>query len=184
MPPFYFHGNYSRYMRTITLFDRPNSQFDTLFFNTNTIISYAFSPAMNKSLYTTLITITVIHNMACLLHHCCHHWNMLLTTSLLCSHPLTGLHKRSASVGDCQWVQFFSQGVIQWHTFASYVLPCQMPFCPTASLLPSVTQQQNIMKYCQEHSASTVIAPPSASDIIGQHKRLGDIAFGAVQLML
>ena len=101
MPPFYFHGNYSRYMRTITLFDRANSQFDTLFFNTNTIISYAFSPAMNKSLYTTLITITVIHNMACLLHHCCHHWNTLLTTSLLCSHPLTGLHQHSESVNGC-----------------------------------------------------------------------------------
>ena len=33
---------------TITLFDIANSQLQTLFFNTVTIISYAFSPAKNK----------------------------------------------------------------------------------------------------------------------------------------
>jgi len=35
------------------------------------------------------------------------------------------------------------------------MLPCQMPFCQTAPLLPFVTWQQNVMEYCQEGSAST-----------------------------
>ena len=62
--------------------------------------------------------------------HCCHcHcWNASPTTSLF-SPPLFGLNKHSASVDECQWVQFFPHGWIQWPTFASYTLPCQTPFC-------------------------------------------------------
>ena len=53
----------------------------------------------------------------------------------------------SASVGECHWVQFFPRGGIQLHTFASYALPCQTPFCHTAPLLSSVAWQPNITEY-------------------------------------
>jgi len=46
-------------------------------------------------------------NMTCLSHFC-HCWNV--THPSLCSHPLFGLHQRSASVSECQWVPFFSAG--------------------------------------------------------------------------
>ena len=67
----------------------------------------------------------------------------------------------------------------QLHTFASCALPCQMPFCQTASLLPSVTQQQNAMEYWWECSASTAIPPTSTSVITGQRSKIGGITFGA-----
>ena len=95
---------------TITLFDRTNSQLQNTVFqfsNTVTTISYAFSSVMNKSLYATLVKICMaIWNVACL-SHCCHHcWNTPSTASL-CSHPLFGLCKHSASIDECQWVPFF-----------------------------------------------------------------------------
>jgi len=43
---------------------------------------------------------------------------------------------------------FFPQTEIQFRTFASYMLPCQMPFCHSAPLLTSVTWQQNVIEYC------------------------------------
>ena len=47
------------------------------------------------------LTAVVTHRL------CCHCWNTPPTTSL-CSHPLFGLHKSSASVNKCQWVPFIS----------------------------------------------------------------------------
>jgi len=90
---------------------------------------------------------------------------------------LFGLHKLSASIDECHWVQFFPHGGIQLHTFASYALPCPMPFCQTAPLLSSVAQQQNLMEYWWEGSTSTAISPASASDIVGQHNKIGVINF-------
>ena len=63
---------------------------------------------------------------------------------------MLGLHKCTASINECQWVPFFPHGGIQLHTSASYSLPYQMPFCETAPLLTSVTQQQNVMDYLWE----------------------------------
>ena len=54
-----------------------------------------------------------------------------------------------------------------------------MPFCQTAPLLLSVTQQQNVMEYWWEGLISTAIPPTSASDVVGQHNKVGDITFGA-----
>ena len=111
--------------------------------------------------------------------HCCHCcWNVLPTTSL-CSHPLFGLYKCSARVNECQWVHFLPHEEIQRYTFASYVLPCRMPFCQTASLLPSVTQQQNLKEYLWEDSTSTAMQPTSISDIESQHNKIWGITFGA-----
>jgi len=101
------------------------------------------------------------------------------TTTSLCSHPQLGLHKCSASVKVCQWVQFFLHKGTQWHPFTSYTLPCQTIFCQTAPLLPSVTQQQHIMEYWWEVSTSTAIPPTSTSDVVGQHHNIGGITFRA-----
>ena len=82
------------------------------------------------------------------------------------------------SMGD-----IFPHERIHLYIFASYVLPCQTPFCQTIPLLPSVTWQQNVMKYWWEGSVSTVIPPTSASYIVGQHNKIGDITFGAYLLV-
>jgi len=117
-------------------------------------------------------------NMACF-SHCCHHcWNTPPTTSVL------GPHKCSASVNECQCVQFFLLGGIQLHTFALYALWHQTPFCQTVPLLPSVAQQQNIMEYLWEVSTSTAIPLISTSDIVGQHNKIGSIACGAVLIII
>jgi len=48
--------------------------------------------------------------------------------------------------------EFFLNGGIQFHTFASYTLLCWIPLCQSAPLLPSVTGQQNMVErlnlYC------------------------------------
>jgi len=95
----------------------------------------------------------------------------------LCSHLLFGLHKCSASIDECQWVPSFQHGGIQFHTFDSYSLPCQTAFCQTTPLLPSVTQQ-NASEYWWECLTSTPTPPPSASDIMKQHK-IRDTTFRA-----
>jgi len=75
----------------------------------------------------------------------------------------------------------FPQGGIQCHTFASDALPCQMPLYQTAPLLPSVTQQQNLMKRWEESSTSRAVSPTAISDVVGQHK-IGGITFGTALL--
>ena len=75
---------------------------------------------------------------------------------------------------------FFPHGGIQLHTFASQALPCQTPFCQTAPLL---SRQQNLTEYWREGSAFTAIPPTSASDVVGQHNKVGGITFGAVLVL-
>lgn len=64
----------------------------------------------------------------------------------LCWHALFGFHSCLAGVGGI----FSLRGGICFHTFPSYVLPCQTPFWQAAPLLPSTTQQQNAMGYRRE----------------------------------
>ena len=71
---------------------------------------------------------------------------------------------------------------IQWHTFASCTLPCQMPFCQTAPLLPSVAWQQNVREYWWK--GSTAITPSSSSYAVGQHNKMGDITFRAALFLV
>ena len=52
-----------------------------------------------------------------------------------------------------------------------------MPFCQTAPLLPSVTWQENVMKYWQEGSATTAVPPTSTSDIMGLYNKIQGIVF-------
>ena len=63
--------------------------------------------------------------------------------------------------------------------FASYTLPRQTPLCQTAPLLPSVTQQQNVMGCWCEGSTTTATPPTSTSDIVIQHTKIRGITFGA-----
>ena len=107
------------------------------------------------------------------------YWTVIPPTASPCSHPLLGFHKHSASIHECQWVPFFLHGGIQGHPFTPCTLPCQMLICHTAPLLPSVAQQQNVMEYWWEGSTSAAIPPTSASDVVGQHNKIGDITFGA-----
>jgi len=74
---------------------------------------------------------------------------------------------------------FFCMEEIKDTSFSSYIRPRQTPFCQTAPLLPSVTQQQNVMEYWGEDSASTAMPPTSAFDVMTQHHKIGVITFGA-----
>jgi len=70
---------------------------------------------------------------------------------------------------------YFLHGRIQFFTFASHTLPCQMPFfCQIAPLLP---WHQDVMEYWWEGSTSTAMSPPPAFDIVSQHNKIGGITF-------
>ena len=77
---------------------------------------------------------------------------------------------------------FPPHGRIQCHTFASFTPSCPTPFCQTAPLLPSVTQQQNVMEYWWEDSIFTAIHP-SASAVVGYHNTIGGITSGAALVL-
>ena len=47
----------------------------------------------------------------------------------------------------------------------------------TAPLLPPVAWQQNVVEFWWESSTSTAIPPTSTSAIMGQHNKIGGIAF-------
>lgn len=117
--------------------------------------------------------------MACLSYHshCC--WNALPTSSL-CSHPLFGIHKRWVNITECQWEQLFLHRGIHWYICDLYALPCSTWLYQTASLLPYVTWQPNILEYWWEGTTSTAVQPTSDTDIVGHHDRIGGIAFAAI----
>jgi hypothetical protein len=116
--------------------------------------------------------------VSCLSHQCHHCWNAPRTSSL-CSHPLFGLRKLSASVGECQWGQFFfPHGGIQWHASASYALPMSdaiLPEYSSAALCRTATELTN---YWRECSTSTIIPPASTSNVAEQRSEIGGIIFG------
>ena len=143
---------------TVTQFDL---SYKTLFFNTVSIISYACSPALNKSLHALLIKI------------CTSGDGSVAPLSLLkhTIHP-------SVSINECQWLPFSLHGGIHWQTFASYTLPCQMSFlsdCPSATICHTATTQNRILVgrfklYCHI---------TSASDVVSQQNQIGGINFRA-----
>jgi len=92
------------------------------------------------------------------------------------SHSLVpiNIQKESMNVNGCH--SFLHEG-IQFHTFASYALLCQMPLCQIVPLLPSVTRQQSGMGYWWEGSASTAISPTSSFDTVAQHNKIGGTTF-------
>ena len=101
--------------------------YKTLPFNTVTTISCAFLPVM-KTLHAMLLKICMaIWNMAHLSCQSFDCWNAPPTISL-CSHALFHLLKHSASTDKHPCVLFFPHRTIQFHTFVSCALSCQMPF--------------------------------------------------------
>jgi len=98
------------------------------------------------------------------------------TTVSQCSHCtlLFDLPKCSAITDECQWVPFFCK---ELSTFASDILPCQALFCQTAPLLPSVVWKQNLMEYWWKSSTSIIIKTTPASEVLGQHNKIGRNTF-------
>ena len=98
------------------MFDRTNSLLQNTIFNIFTTIICAFSRAcvlcLQKSAPVEIPTAAA--------------------TTAETHHPLFGLQKHSAKVNNCQCMQFFLHGGIQFHTFTSHTLPCQTPLCHTA----------------------------------------------------
>jgi len=78
--------------------------------------------------------------------------------------------------------------LISWHIFSDtpllYTPLCQVPYYQTAPLLPSVSQQQNIMEYWQEGSVSTIIPPTSTSDVMGQYNEVALLLEQASQIIV
>lgn len=101
MPHIYFNGNSNRYNEHNTIWLGKLSVTKHCFLRVTTI-SYAFSPTVNKNLHATLRKICISGS-----DHRHHNWNAPPTASLY-SYPLFGLHERSASVDEGQWVPFFS----------------------------------------------------------------------------
>ena len=124
MPTIYFHGNYDRYEEHYNCLTEQILSYKTQFFNSVTIISWVFSPAIDKSLQchafnylhqqrwpTVTVTTDETHHP---LPHCAHiHW--LVSTA-------------SVSVNGCH---FFLHGGIQWHTCFIHTA---MPDCPAAAI--------------------------------------------------
>ena len=145
---------------TITLFIEQILSYKTLFFNTVTTVSYAFSPVMNKRLHANLVKI------------CMDVWNAPPTTSL-CSHPLFGLHKHSASINKCQRVPFFSSwknSVTHLCFLGTSMSNAILSDCPCAAICCMATK-------CNGTSVSTAIPPAYISDIKGWHNKIGSIIF-------
>lgn len=72
----------------------------------------------------------------------------------------------------------FCHGGIQFRTFALFALLCQISFCQTIPLLPSVVQHKKVLGYWWEGSTSTLI-PPSTSDVVKQYNRIKGVTSGA-----
>ena len=135
------------------------------------MISCAFSPVMNKTLHAMFVKICTSRGDHCATAethhpppHCAH------------IHCLVDINVQQASMN--------ISGVSQRHPFASYTLPCQMPFHQTAPLLPSVTRQQNEMEHMWEGSTSTAIPPTLASEIVSQCNEIGGITFRAALVFM
>ena len=136
---------------------------------------------MNKS--ALVKTCTAIWSMVCPSCHCCCCWNIPPTPHWADIYRLISIKFQQAlmNVNGCH---FFLHGGIQFHTFASYALPCQSPFCQTASLLPSITRQQLVMGYWWKSSSSTSTPPASTSDVVGWHNNIGGITSRAVLVVV
>ena len=84
------------------------------------------------------------------------------------------IQQASMNINECLYFH-----VEEFSDIASHALLCQTPFCHSTPLLPSVTQKQHVMQCWWEGSAYTAITPISASDVVGQHNKIGGITFRA-----
>ena len=145
--------------------------YKTLFFNVIITLSYVFLPTMNKILYAVLVKI-------CTSGDDLQSLSSVLKGTTHCLTVLTSTVWSPSVFNKCQWVPFFLNGGIQWHTFASWAPPCQMPLCQTAPLLPSVTQQQNVTGILVgRFGLCCLFHQHLPLDVMGQQNKIGGITF-------
>ena len=88
---------------TMTLFDKEKSQLLNTVFQQSAPLALQFFPAMSRNLHAVLIKVCTAE----VPHYHCHRYSNIPPTTSLCSHPLSGLHKCSAIIDECQEVPFF-----------------------------------------------------------------------------
>ena len=148
------------------------------FFSIVTTISYVFLPV--KSLHATVVTVCISRGSTVsqlLPWPCC--WNTPHTASL-CWRLLVSLHKHSASPNECQWVHFFfymgkfnDRALLHTHFLVRHH-SVRLPLC--CHLSHGNKMKCNIDGKVQPFTA---IPPTSASDVMGQHDKIGGITFRA-----
>jgi len=124
---------------------------------------------MNKSLHAMLIKI------------CTSRGEPVAVSTAEMPHPLPPCaHSHCLDTINIQqeWMPMGAIFSIWWNS-VTHLCFIHTSMSETASLLPSVTQQQHVMEYWWEGAASTAIPPTSASDVIGQHHKIGGITLRA-----
>ena len=133
------------------------------------------SPAVNKSLRAVLIKICTSRGDHC--HcHCCR--NAPPTPQCAHIHCSISINVQQVSM-NVSGMSFFCMEELNTTPLLHPHFHVSDAFCQTAPLLPSVTRQQNVMGYRWEGSTSIATPPTSASDVVGQHHKIGGIPFGA-----
>ena len=120
---------------TITLFGRANPQLQNTVFQHNHHHELCIFARDEQE--------SACHASAEVTHCCSYHcWNTPPTASL-CSHPLFGLLKHSASISKCQWVPFFPiwwRNSIPHHCFIhASMSDTTVSDCPSASICHMAT---------------------------------------------
>jgi len=118
-----------------------------------------------------------IQNTACISHCCCHCW--IIPSTLHCTH----IHRLVSINNHKHWWMPVGAVFSTWrnsvihicivHTSRSDIILSDAP------LLSSLTQQHNLREHWWKGSTSAVV-PPSASDVAGQHNKIGGIILRAV----
>ena len=166
------------------------------YFSVATIVSNSLKPRFS-SVYSFLVVVHQFAWMSRLRHfiswcHSCARpsgtwlvFHVAVTTAGThhtlpdCSHihSLVSVNDQQASVNINRHFFFFFPGRIQFHTLTSHALPYQTTFCQATSLSPSLAWLENVKDYWWEGATSTAIPLISASDVICQHNKIGDITF-------
>ena len=158
---FFFHKTTTNTKSTTTILDKANFQLQYTI-HTVSIMSYAFSPAINKSLHAVFIIICTSRGGPLLLSSLLKHTIHTLTVLTFTPWSFTNVQQVLMS----QWVPFFLHGGIQWqlcftHTSMSDAVVSD---CPSAAICPTA---KKITGYWQEGSTFAAIPPVSASDVMG-----------------
>jgi len=140
MPPIYFHGNHNGYKECKNTTEQILSYKRYIFFQ----LIHADEPTQ---------TLFILWYDSCAWpSECALSFTSLLLkrnappTASLCSHPLFGLHKHSASVDECQWVPLFVQRNSMTHLWTKCTLTSDriLSNCPSAAICHTATKCNGI----------------------------------------
>ena len=133
---------------TVALFGRTNSQLQsTLFPDSCHHYLCIFASNEQEPACCAFKIYMTIWNVACLSHCSCHYWNAPPTTSV-CTHSLFGLQKHSASINECQWVQFFytwRNSVTHLGFIHTSVSDTTLSVCPSATICHMATTCKGVL---------------------------------------